>query len=289
MAHAIERILVPTDGSPESEAAFPAIMPLVRAYGAEVVVLYVVEDSEAPKQPPERVPAACAALRTAGVRVLLEVRDGEPWEEILRTARLNRANLIAMSTHGRGGLARVIVGSVTEEVLRGSTGPVLVTRPGTIVHDFKKIVAALDGSARSERVLEDMEPLARKMDASVDLLGVQLPAMTIGLEVAAPMLPAADPLPYLRTVATRLESHGVHARAVAAEGPAHDAILRHVADSQASLLCMTTHGRTGLARLLLGSVAEGVLRKATCPVLLRRSVEAAGASPTPEVQGITVP
>lgn len=287
MSNGIERILVPTDGSAESEAVFPAIMPLVRAYGAEVVVLYVASDPEGSPEPPERVSGALSALKAAGVRVSLEVREGEPWEEILRTAKSDRADLVALSTHGRGGLSRVIVGSVTEQVLRGSSGPVLVTRPGTVVHDWKKIVVALDGSLRSELVLQDAERLARKLGASIDLLGVQLPVMTIGLEVTPVVFPAENPLPYLESVARRLEYQGVRVHAVAAEGSAHEAILRHVARSRADLLCMTTHGRTGLVRLLLGSVAEGVLRKATCPVLLRRSVEVEGALPTPGVLGIT--
>src|SRR5579862_397307 len=250
MTNSIHRILATTDGSPESEAVFPAIMPLVRAYGAEVVILHVIEDPEAPFTPPERVTSACAALRGAGVNASLELREGEPAEEILRTATMTRADLIALATHGRGGLARVLVGSVAEEVLRGSTGPVLVTRPGTVVHDYKKIVVALDGSVRSEGVLEDVERLARKLHAAVDLLAVVMPIMTIGMEVSPVVVPPEDPMPYLEGVARRLASHGVDARPVALQGAAHDAILRHAAESQASLPCMTTHGRTGLARLL---------------------------------------
>jgi len=288
MTNSMDRILVTSDGSPESEAVFPAIMPLVRAYGSEVVLLHVFQNPEAPWSPPDRVISACAALRGAGVNATLEFREGEPAEEILRTATMKRANLIALATHGRGGLPRVLVGSLAEEVLRGSTGPVLITRPGTVVHDFKKIVVALDGSIRSERVLVDVERLARKLEASVDLLAVVMPVMTLGVEVSPVVIPAEDPMPYLQGVAARLASHGVNAHPVTAQGAAHDAILRHVVESKASLLCMTTHGRTGLARLLLGSVAEGVLRKAPCPVLLRRSVEAEGAVPAPEMRAVTV-
>ena len=109
--------------------------------------------------------------------------------------------------------------------------------------------------------------------------------MTIGLEASPVTIPAEDPMPYLRKVANRLVAHGVHAHPLTCEGAAHDAILRQAEETGASLLCMTTHGRTGLARLFLGSVAEGVLRKAPCPVLLRRSVEAAGAPPVPETRG----
>src|SRR6516164_1827593 len=99
MANGIERILVTSDGSPESEAVFPAIMPLVRAYGSEVVLLHVIEDPEASLPPPARVTSACAALQGAGVHATLELREGEPAEEILRTATMKRADLIALATH----------------------------------------------------------------------------------------------------------------------------------------------------------------------------------------------
>ena len=284
MESTMKRILMAIDGSPESEAVLPAIMPLVRAYGSEVVLLYVFEDPEASRVPPERIPAACAALRGAGVDVTLELRDGDPAEEILRTATMKRADLIALATHGRGGLARVIVGSVAEEVLRGSTVPVLITRPGTVVHDFKKLLVTLDGSPRSELILDEAERLARTLGATVDLLRATMPPMTIGLEVSPVTIPAEDPMPYLRKVASQLAAHGVQAHPVTCEGAAHDAILRQAEETRASLLCMTTHGRTGLARLFLGSVAEGVLRKAPCPVLLRRSVKSE-APPVPETRG----
>ncbi len=288
MPNAIDRILVPCDGSPESEAVFPAIMPIVRAYAPEVLVLHVAEDPEAAFVPPDSIKSATSALRAAGVNACLELRGGEPAEEILGAAKSKKVDLVALATHARGGLARVLMGSVTEEVLRHSTVPILVTRPGTVVHEWKTMVVALDGSARSELILDDALRLARKLGAKVDVLGVVLPVMTIGLEASPVVMAPEDPLPYLRTVAKRFENHGIEARAVSLEGPAHDAILRHVTNTQASLLCMTTHGRTGIGRLLLGSVAEGVLRKAPCPVLLRRSVEASGAAPTPAVRTVTI-
>jgi len=281
MSETIQRILVPVDGSPESESVFSAIMPLVRADAPEVPVLYVVEDPEESFLPPAHLAKACAALRSAGVNAHLELRQGMAADEILRAARERKVNLIAMSTHGRGGVARVIAGSVAEEVLRRTELPLLLTRPNIAVHEWKRIVVALDGSERSESILPEAVRLARKLGAEIDVIRVAMPTIAAGAGEAPVVVPPEDPMPYLKSVVLGLEKEGVRARAVALEGRAAHQIVSHLEFAGASLLCMTTHGRTGVARILLGSVAEEVVRKAPCPVFLRRSVPAAEAKASP--------
>ncbi|MBI3854411.1 MAG: universal stress protein [Planctomycetes bacterium] len=288
MREPIRKILVPTDGSPESEAVFAAIMPLVRAYAPEVAVLYVFEDPDASFMPPARVAKACGALRASNVNAYLELREGLPAEVILRTAREKEADLIAISTHGRGGVVRLIAGSVAEEVLRKTELPLLVTRPKTTVHEWKRIVVALDGSERSESILPEAVRLAEKLGATLDLLRVAIPVVAAGPGEAPILVPPEDPMPYLKSVAQRLKEQGVEARPVALEGRAAESILRHLRAAGASLLCMTTHGRSGLARILLGSVAEEVVRKAPCPVLLQRSVPASAPAKREEKKGVRV-
>jgi nucleotide-binding universal stress UspA family protein len=280
MKDVIERILVPADGSPASESAFAAIMPLVRAYAPEVAVLHVLEDPEASFMPPAQIAKACGALRASNVNAYLELREGLPAEEILRVAREKKVDLIAMSTHGRGGVVRLIVGSVAEQVLRRTEVPLLVTRPGTPVHDWKKIVVALDGSALCEAVLEDAVQLAHKLGASIELLRIALPTYASAAGEVPVMVPPEDPLPYLKKIAARLEAEGIKVGLAGPEGRASDGIVRHLTDTHAGLLCMTTHGRGGLARILMGSVAEDVLRRSPCPVLLRRSIPAGKAVAT---------
>jgi nucleotide-binding universal stress UspA family protein len=270
----VERILVAADGSPDSEAVFSVIMPLVRADAPQVSVLYVVEDPDESFMPPARLAKACGALRSTNVNAHLELRQGMPAEEILRASQERTTDLIAMSTHGRGGVVRMVAGSVAEEVLRKTELPVLLTRPGTPVHDWKRIVVALDGSERSEAILPDAVKLARKLGASLELLRVATPVVAAGAGEAPMVLPPEDPMPYLKGIADRLEGEGVKVAAVALEGRASEAILAHLKESAAPLLCMATHGRSGLVRLLLGSVAEEVVRRSPCPVLLRRSVPA---------------
>lgn len=275
----IKKILVTTDGSPESESVFPAIMPIVRAYDPEVSVLYVFEDPDSSFMPPARLAKACGALRAANVNASLELREGMPAEEILRAAREKKADLIAMSTHGRGGVVRLIAGSVAEEVLRKARVPVLVTRPETKVHEWKRVAVALDGSERSEAILPEAARLARKMGASLELLHVIHPVVVAAAGEAPVVLPPPDPMPYLKGVLDRMANEGMPAHVVILEGGTSAAILHHLEVSGASLLCMTTHGRTGLTRILLGSVAEEILRKAPCPVLLRRNVPVSEPAP----------
>ena len=280
MNETIQKILVPLDGSPASESVFPAIMPLVRAYAPEVSVLYVFEDPDASYMPPARIAKACSALRHTNVNAYLELRDGMPAEEIVRAAREKKADLIAMSTHGRRGAVRLIAGSVAEEVLRHAEIPVLVTRPSSVVQENRPIVVALDGSERSEAILPDVERLARKLGSAVHVIRVAQPVLAAGMGEAPIVLPPEDPMPYLKGVLRRFEAAGLKATAAALEGGPADSILRYVEKTSASLLCMATHGRSGLERILLGSVAEELVRKAPCPVLLRRSVAAA---PAPKV------
>ncbi len=282
MKDPMTKILVASDGSPVSESVFASIMPLVRAYAPEVAVLYVFEHPESAFMPPGEIARACGALRSAGVNAYLELREGKPAEEILKAARQGRADIIAISTHGRGGVVRLFAGSVAEAVLRKSEIPLLVTRPGTVIHEWKKIVVALDGSERGESILPEAVRLALKLGASLEVLQVAVPVVASTAGETPVVLPPEDPMPYLRDVVKRLAEQGVGAQAVALEGSVSPELLRHLEETGASLLCMATHGWSGLARMVLGSVAEEMMRKAPCPVLLRRSVPEAVNRKHPE-------
>jgi len=276
MTAEIRRILVPMDGSSEAEVALGAIMPLVRAYRPEVTVFCVLEGPDPSLKAPAYLAKACAALRSNGVNASLDVREGKPAEQILAYAREKGVDLIALSTHGRTGIGRVLVGSVTEEVLRKATAPVLVCRPGTVQPEWKRILVALDGSPRAEEVFEDAVPLALKLGLPLHLVRVALPVVSgAGVGEFPIVIPAEDPMPYLKEAAARLRARGVEARPVGLEGRAAFEVLRYAAEEGTSLIAMTTHGRTGLSRVLLGSIAEEILRHAPCPVLVRRTQPAA--------------
>lgn len=140
-----KRAVIPLDGSPEAETIIPFVLEIAGPLDMEVVLLRVVqptppmviegtrymelEDVEERRQDAEEYLAPVAVeLRNKGVRVTTQVRRGYPHEEILGAAKESGADLIAMSTHGRGGLGRLLFGSVAEAVLRHADVPVFLLR-----------------------------------------------------------------------------------------------------------------------------------------------------------------
>ncbi|HYE98840.1 MAG TPA: universal stress protein [Planctomycetota bacterium] len=269
------RILVPVDGSEESESILPALMPLLRGLPAQVALLQVVDKSDDLDAAQRGLHRLSQSLLAEGILASHRTEWGRPAEEIEYHAREEGFDLLAMATHGRSGLRRVLMGSIAETVLRHASLPVLLTRPGARVGDWRRIVLALDGSPRAEAVFPDVVQLARPLGATVHALTVNLPAYLMGDVHHVPLFPPSqDLLPYLNGVCDRLTAEGVLTLPATADGTAASGIARYAEDIGAGLIACTTHGRSGLARLFLGSVAEDVLRHAPCPLLVRRTVHA---------------
>ena len=151
------RVLVPLDGSTFAERALEAVLPLVKARDGEIDLLSVVL-REAVEIPPDLEgyhKRLRDRLEWEGVRAEYRIRLGDPATEILEVARERGADLIAMTSHGRSGLRRILMGSVTEEVLRESEIPLLVTTPEAKVEHGPRILVPLDGSERAEEALAD--------------------------------------------------------------------------------------------------------------------------------------
>jgi nucleotide-binding universal stress UspA family protein len=267
------RVLVPLDGSPESESVLPALLPLFRTRSVRLTLLGIARGPESV----EAVELYLGRLRTSLLldQVISECRVewGDPADEILRAGKPAMFDLIAMTTHARTGLRRELVGSIAETVLRNSEIPILAFRPGAKIGDWKRMVVGLDGSSAAERVLGDAANLARATGATIHLLAVKSPKprLTIHPGDAFPV-PEEDPQPCVDGAADVLAAQGILTLANVRVGDAADEILAFARETGAGLICLTTHGRTGLARNLLGSVAESVLRAAPCPVLIRRAV-----------------
>jgi nucleotide-binding universal stress UspA family protein len=272
------RVLVPLDGSAESESILPALMPLFRSRPVRVTLLRVVPPDEAGAPAQDNLAALRRNLLLDGVQAESKCEWGRPAEEILYQSRGAWCDLVAMTTHGRTGLRRVVMGSTAEEVVRHAQVPVIANRPWTRVGDWSRIVVPLDGSARAESVIADAVRLAKLHRATVHVLGVSPPpVLTGGFEAVAIAPPQADPV-YLEKICDRIASEGAMAVGAVREGPPGGEIAKYAAEFGAGLVCLATHGRTGLARVLMGSVAEEVLRNAPCPVYVRRTVEAPDAA-----------
>lgn len=212
-------------------------------------------------------------------------RRGSSWEiprpGSSRSPRRSRASLIALSTHGRSGVARLARGSVAEEVLRNSPVPVLVANPFALKENeelpIRTILVPLDGSKRSAEILAMAEEVARLHGAELVLLHVTDLSWCHYPDVARP-----HELAMARGFLARdLERLNVRARSIVVEGSAPEKIIEAIASEKADLVALATHGRSGLARWYFGSVAEAVLRRAACPLLVsngERCVERTSAN-----------
>jgi nucleotide-binding universal stress UspA family protein len=205
----------------------------------------------------------------------------EPANAITEAAKLNRADLIAMATHGRGGLSRLLLGSVAEAVVRTAQVPVLLLRGQSAWKPWVtgKVLVPLDGFEPSEGILPVVERLAWPRDLGIFLLEViePLPSAAAaelggyGEEITAFRREEAER--YLAKVAEPLKAQGLNVEWDVKTGQPAQVIAAMAAREPADLIAMVTHGRKGLGRLCFGSVAEGVLRSASVPVLLLRAAD----------------
>jgi nucleotide-binding universal stress UspA family protein len=181
-----------------------------------------------------------------------------------------------MATHGRGGLAQAVLGSVAEEVLRKSPAPLLLVGPDLERGAWESpewfadghILVALDGSEVSQAILPVAAEWARLLGLRVELVHVDIRALGLG-PGARPESADGAGLAELAATITGLQQPPdcttLQGTDVAAS------LLEHAGKAPSTLLALTTHGRTGLARVTLGSVAVRVVHRSPCPVLVYRS------------------
>jgi len=307
-------ILVPLDGSPFGEQALPYALSIARRTGATLQLLNVLTPiaslyAEAPlfiddhleqrlhdrqvesqKKYLDEVARRIEAVSTVKVAKLVD--DGDIAPTIKTQAVRNKAELIVMTTHGRGALGRFWLGSVTDELVRESPVPVLLVRPTDQAVDLtrepslKHFLIPLDGSELAEQMLPKATGLGRLLDADYTLMrvvktvGTLVPAGeagTVGFEVEAMIDRIAslqqqlvrEARDYLERTAEPMRETGltVGSRVDVADQPAQ-AILEDAAPPQIDLVALKTHGRRGLSRLFFGSTADKVIRGAHVPVLV---------------------
>jgi nucleotide-binding universal stress UspA family protein len=300
-------LLVPLDGSAFAEHALPVALGIARRAGASLKVVSVHmpllamgADSIAPGSykaearvmEQERAYLDEVAQRLATVSpvpVTTALVEGPVVAEMLQgQAKTAGADLIVMTTHGHGPLSRFWLGSVADEMVRRATTPILLVRPHEKALDLasdpvlRHILIPLDGSALAEQVLGHVGALGGLMQAEYTLLRVYGPLVDTGLGAGsyvkkAGVEPPAEQLQaeaqeYLNGVAERLTGQGfkVQAQAILGQHPA-STILNTAQGLSVDLIALETHGRRGMARRLLGSVADKVIRGASTPVLVHRS------------------
>jgi nucleotide-binding universal stress UspA family protein len=293
------RILVPIDFSRPSLKAIPYALAISRQFGADVHLLHITDVTQQP--PPslmtlpmapqtewdqrfmKRLQALVLKYRTDGNVSALEPRMGIAYEEICAAARELKADLIVVATHGYTGYKRVFLGSTAERVVQHSPCPVLVVRqhirhwngaidPRTRTgFRLEKILLPTDFSRCSRAAFECGLQLARDFGAELRLVYVINPhAYPFGDKYAA-----LDPAELIRETEYAAQKQ---MRSMAAKAKARYSVhvlhgspameICNAANEDVDLVAISTHGRTGLGHILIGSVAEHVVRYAHCPVLV---------------------
>lgn len=250
--------------------------------------------------------AATEELRTnTSAAVRWELLDGEPSEAVVAHIEASGADLIVMSTHGRGGMARAWLGSVADRLVRHVTVPVLLVRPGerpasaaaagpASGRTIRRLLVPLDGSELAEAALEPAASVVARTGGALVLARVTGTDLPIG----SPYPPEEGVVPeehadaqvqearrYLDGVAARLRDGGVDVANVVVRDGATSATILDIARESADAIAMATHGRGGLRRWILGSVSDKVLRGGDLPVLLVRP----GENDAPPAKGRSEP
>ncbi|MFH1142066.1 MAG: universal stress protein [Chloroflexota bacterium] len=303
------RILIPLDGSPMAEEVLLYVKQLAAGLKLQPTLLRVIEPTpeEIRSRMGGKAPSPIPEVARKEAEQYLEkistylgksvpspravVVDGDPAVEIIAEAEKSPLAIVAMSTHGRSGLARWLIGSVAEKVLLYSSNPLLLVHPkprSPIATEPKltTLLVPLDGSTVAEQVLPHVVELGKGLGISVVLVRVTWSLAdyyshldTTDAYGAVPHVDYTqiakevddDAMNYLKVCSAKLSQQGV--RKVSehlAHGDPAAAIVSLADETPNSLIAMTTRGRTGLARTLLGSVADRVVRHSGEPVFIVR-------------------
>lgn len=306
-------ILVPLDGSKRAESIVSHVQNLAQYEGAKVVFARIVEPvsksfvldpDESPKYEydPEQDEHAREYLDTwvdtfrdkglAADKILLR---GLPVDGIIRAGEETNADLIAMTSQGRTGLAQVVYGSTASGVLNRVSRPLLLvhadkTEAGTETN--RRILVPLDGSKHAESIIPHVEGVAKLYDAHVTVMRV----VTTGYQTAV-LRDVEEPSEekevhghimkrlseeqeteryenartYLLDVRDSLRDAGIDANAMLMQGKPVEGIVMAADSIEADLIAMTSHGKTGLSQVFYGSVSSGVLNRAQRPLLVIRA------------------
>jgi nucleotide-binding universal stress UspA family protein len=288
------RILVPLDRSPLAEQALGQAAAIARASAAELDLVLVNEPEDAAVNERYLESVADELRAGASLTVTCAVMRGTPAETICARARDVGASLIVMTSHGRTGLSRAWLGSVADAVVRGSTVPVLLLRPVDTPADrlaarrlFEHVLVPIDGSESAAGVLDAAADLARCSGAPVTLLRVVQPVPILAAyDINQPMAFPATVLDgeatahvaqsaagQMEEMARTVRERGnvkVDAQVIVG-GRVAESIIDFAHGHAVDVIAMSTRGR-GASRILLGSVADKLLRASGLPMLLRRPV-----------------
>lgn len=298
----IDHILVPLDGSQLAEQAIPYAEALV-APGGKITLFRVIPHGEAIQDPvggmlmseqevltryrvlagQESITAMERRATLGAPKMEVVIEPGDAAEEILRASRERGVGMIVMASKGRGAFGRLALGSVTDRVSRTADVPVVIIRPEDVLPDMslpqlRRLIVPIDGSERSLEAVPAAEELARRLHASVHLvtivdIGKAAPsALAYGAAFSQELYDEVmsdierEARDVLELCARGLEERGVVTSWEIMTGTPAGALIEVAAPGD--LIVMTTHGRGGVKRWLLGSVAEKLVRHSPVPLVI---------------------
>jgi len=312
-------IMVPTDGSGFDREAIRVALRIAERCDAKVQLVRVLGTgsffgmataadglavaaelvvSERDRALSELYALAAECRATSKAIITIDLHTGPVAEVLEGYARRHDVDLIVISTHGRSGISRFTLGSVTDSLIRHTTIPILVVKPPTsylnpqINEAFKRIVVPLDGSTLAEQILPRVMALASIEEAEITLLNVLIPQSHAQKEIVDPSLPwwdkdIADARSYLFRIASKLRRNGM---AVTTDVVIGENIASAIGDfagrQRADLIAIATHGRGGLARMLRGSVATAVMHSASMSMLVLKPDSVVEMQEAPAEDGV---
>ncbi|WP_423746039.1 universal stress protein (plasmid) [Haladaptatus sp. SPP-AMP-3] len=284
-----DSILVPTDGGRATAGAIEHGLRIAEKTGATVHALYVIDTPQLQvgnadeglatlvdllETEGQQATAAVAERgRERGIDVTEAMTSGLPFREILDYAEEHDIDGISMGTGHRGRIERYFVGSTARKVNRLARVPVLTVRAGDDVPtpEYENVLLAVDGTQGSERAIEVCAALAAEYDAFVHVVYVVDSRIARSGSLAELMEDEGSGA--CADAVSRIRSAGAEARRELLRGRPAEQLLDYAEDHDIDLLSMGTHGRTGIDRFVMGSVAETVIRRSETPVLTVRDLE----------------
>ncbi|MTI20277.1 universal stress protein [Fulvivirga sp. RKSG066] len=274
----MKKILVPTDFSEQADYAIEVAINIAKKSQAEVIVLHVVEDTtvtsvhytgdlELPNMEDrlfvvrmiEKAKKELAELENKykNIGLKTQLRIGNPYHNIKDYINDEHFDFVVMGTKGSTGFEEFLIGSNAEKVVRHAKCPVLTIHKKATNFDFKNIVYATALNEGEEQCVKVVKEFQEAYDAKIHLVRINTPNNFESDRLS---------LPALRKFAEKcnLKNYEVHVYNEASE---EEGIIYFADYLNADLITMATHGRTGLAHLLTGSIAEDVVNHAKRPVM----------------------
>lgn len=289
----MKKILVPLDGSKVAEEILIHVELLARQSGAQVILMRVVPflwpseyvhlkemGHKMDKEASDYLFTIETHLVEKGIEASVSVDEGNVPEVICDTAKESGVDLIAISTHGHGGIKRWALGSVTAKVIQASSIPLLVHRStGEQVEEVqcKNMLIPIDGSHFAESIFPQARRVAELFNAKVWFLSVvSLPGGFLSLNEEVPNIEdkvAESIKHYYSTLENRIHEQQttIDYEVVIRKGEAAETICDFANENSIDLIAMSTHGRSGISRWALGSVTDKVLHCSPKPILLVRA------------------